>query len=265
MLTNNNIIPLELESHHSVDNTCKACLRRSLCLTKTLSDSDLLSFDRLVMHAAPVKRRQFICRAGDRFDRLFFVRTGSFKSYRVHEDGSLHVTGFYFPGDLMGLDDFNVRVHGEYIESLETSSVCELSFLALEKLVAMQPALMIFLLDKVSAEINREKEMMYLLGKLGVNQKLAIFLLTFAARSYRSGFSKNTLHLSMVRNDIANYLGMAGETISRALRRLNECGVIKVRNRNIEIIDFSALEAMAHDEADSILAMQSIEGLNKIA
>jgi CRP/FNR family transcriptional regulator len=257
MLRKHNII--QLENYHSEESTCQACMRRHLCLAKTLSSNDLLEFDRLVAHPEPVKRRQTICRAGDNFDRLFFVRSGTFKSYRVNENGNLHVTGFYFPGDLMGLDDLNSRIHSDYIESLETSSICELSFSALEEMFAIQPALITWLLDKVSAEINREKDMMYLLGKLDVNQKLASFLLNFAARSYRSGFSKTTLHLCMTRNDIANYLGMAGETISRALHRLHDTNVINVRNRNIEIIDFEALEALVQEGEDSLIVTQGID------
>lgn len=245
MTAKNNIIHLEKRHAGYSSNSCQDCLSRPLCFSNELDIDELPKLDGYIKHLRPTQRRQFICRAGDALDGLYIVRSGSFKSYRLYNDGSLHITGFHFAGEIMGMSDIRTGIRSDYIESLETSSICALSLAAMEQLMAASPKLMMQVLARVSSEVEREKDNNYLLRKLSVDQKMANFLLTLANRSYRSGFSKNTLRISMTRSDIANYLGMAVETVSRVLHRFSEQDLLTTACRDIEIIDHSGLVTVA--------------------
>lgn len=214
-------------------------------MAHTLKNDSLHAFSALVKHAQPVKRKQELFRAGDRFDRLYFVRAGLFKSYRLHEDGALHVTGFHLPGEMMGLDNMNNGIHSEYLEALDTGSVCELPLASIEDLARVDAALVIQLMRTISAEVSREKDMMYLLGKMGAEQKLANFLIDLSNRSHKSGLDRHKIHFGMTRADIANHLGMAVETISRILQGLRDQGILTINNRDIELTQRDLLESIA--------------------
>lgn len=244
-MRNNKRLTLNKGSSIAQDTGCSQCMRKPLCMAHTLEDNSLHAFSALVSHARPVKRKQALFRAGDRFDRLYFVRAGLFKSYRLHEDGALHVTGFHLPGEMMGLDNMNNGVHSEYLEALDTGSVCELPLAAIEKLARVDGALVMQLMRTVSAEVSREKDMMYLLGKMGAKQKLANFLIDLSDRSYTSGLHRNKIHFGMTRADIANHLGMAVETISRILQGLRDQGILTINHRDIELTHRDLLESIA--------------------
>jgi len=75
------------------------------------------------------------------------------------------------------------------------------------------------------------------LGRLNAHQRLLLFLADLLARYQAAGFATDEVHLPMYREDIANYLGVALETISRMMTRLSEEGVIEVRHRHIRVIE----------------------------
>ncbi len=153
----------------------------------------------------------------------------------------------------MGLDNMNSGIHSEYLEALDTSSVCELPLASIEDLARVDAALVIQLMRTISAEVSREKDMMYLLGKMGAEQKLANFLVNLSNRSHKSGLDKNKIHFGMTRADIANHLGMAVETISRILQSLRDRGILTINNRDVELTQRDLLESIAkHGSITSI-------------
>ena len=101
------------------------------------------------------------------------------------------------------------------------------------------------LMRTVSAEVSREKDMMYLLGKMGAEQKLANFLIDLSDRSHTSGLHRHKIHFGMTRADIANHLGMAVETISRILQGLRDQGILTINHRDIELTHRDLLESIA--------------------
>ncbi len=252
-----NIAAFTNTKQNSDRNVCQYCLRRALCLANSLDEEGVDELDLEIKHPSPIYRRHSAVRAGDRFDRLFIVHLGAFKSYRLYNDGVIQVSGFHLPGELMGLSGMQTGVHRDYIEALGTSSVCELPLATIEQLIAKRPALVNLLLSSISSEINNDKSMMYLLSRMNAEQKIASFLLDLSKRSYRSGFAKDCVHLSMMRGDIANYLGMAVETVSRVLKRLHDQGVLQIDYRTIYIMDRSALESLASEAGFSAVNMAS--------
>jgi CRP/FNR family transcriptional regulator len=84
-----------------------------------------------------------------------------------------------------------------------------------------------------------------LAGDYSADQRLAAFLLSLSRRHEARGFSATRFHLAMSRTDMANYLRLAAETVSRVLRRFQDEGIVNVDRRELEIRDPARLHALA--------------------
>ena len=107
---------------------CSNCNLRELCLPVGLSDSDMQRIDQLVASRRTLKRGEMLFRAGDRFEALFAVRTGFFKTRVSAEDGRDQVTGFQMAGELLGLDGISSDRHSCDAVALEDSQVCQIPY-----------------------------------------------------------------------------------------------------------------------------------------
>ena len=107
---------------------CDTCRCRSACLTSALSATELREFRSITRLHSPLHEGRVLCRAGDAFHSLYVVRSGSLKSYTIGDDGSFQVTGFHFPGELLGFASIHTRTHPVTIESLEMSLFTSLRF-----------------------------------------------------------------------------------------------------------------------------------------
>src|SRR5689334_14571283 len=110
------------------------------------------------------------------------------------------------------------------------------------------PALQARLTESLAAEIRRDRQWMLTLGTLGAESRVAAFLLDLADRHARIGLDPRRFVLRMCRIDMANYLALKHETVSRVLSRLAEDGLIDVRRRDVTIRDATALARVASDQ-----------------
>jgi CRP/FNR family transcriptional regulator len=204
--------------------------------------------DMLLAAAAPTRRRvrrgEYLFRYGDPFHSLFGIRAGSFKSVLLTEDGREQVTGFHLGGDVLGIDGIGLDVHAGDAIALEDSVVVEIPFAELDALATRDPQLQRELFRMLSAEIQRERALMLLLGSMRAEERLAAFLINLSQRMATRGFSASCFVLRMTREEIGSMLGLKLETVSRILSRFQSEGLIQVRNREIAIVSLSALRAV---------------------
>jgi len=224
---------------------CGNCAVAKLCLPIGLSESEIDKMEEVAQQKRLLKTKDYLFRAGDAFTGLYAVRSGSFKSVVVAANGDSQITSFTFPGEILGLDAYKGRAHTSYAEALETSAVCMLPFDQLESLAQKIPALQRHVYSIFSEEIQQENEILLLLGKRSAEMRLAAFMINISSRYSQRGYSASQFHLSMSRGDIANYLGLTIETVSRLLNRLQKSGVIRVTQRQIEITNMLALSELA--------------------
>lgn len=222
---------------------CSQCTLGKLCLPKNLDESELRQFERIVQKLRPIQRGEHIFRAGEAFRAIVSVRSGSFKSYVINEDGEEQVLGFHLPGELIGLDAIHATTHTANVVALDTSSVCALNFESVKEMARHLPELQAELFRIMSRHIA---ELEASAADLTADQRIARFLLSLSQRFERRGYSRTEFNLSMARRDIASHLRLATETVSRVLARLQESGVLRVNRKNIVIDDFAALEEVAH-------------------
>ncbi|MBI1174878.1 MAG: fumarate/nitrate reduction transcriptional regulator Fnr [Sideroxydans sp.] len=222
---------------------CSGCSLRELCLPVDLTDEEMRRLERLVSEKHAYRRGDYLYRSGARFDSLYAIRTGFFKTQVLHEDGREQVTGFQMAGEIIGMDAISNDMHTCDAVALEDSEVCELPFNRLEALSRELPALQRHLHKIMSREIVREHGIMLLLGSMRAEERLAAFLLNLSQRFAARGYSATVFQLRMTRQEIGNYLGLKLETVSRTLSHFQEVGLISVRNKAVEILDMKGLQS----------------------
>jgi len=134
-------------------------------------------------------------------------------------------------------------------------SLCEIPYPKLDELSALLPELRRQMMRHMSQEIADEQDMMLVLAKTSAEERLGNFLLRLSQRFKRLGFSSTQFRLTMSRVDMGNYLGLAVETVSRTLTKLQQRGVIKVEGKEVTILDFGGLTCLNGDcstEAESL-------------
>ena len=236
------IVPPSLSTQLKV--ACSNCNLRELCLPVDLSDSEMHRLEELSNNKRTYATGDYLYRTGDRFKSLHAIRSGSFKTRVLHEDGREQVTGFLMAGEIIGLDAISTDAHTCEAVAMEDSEVCELPFVKLEELSRDIPSLQRHLHKIMSREIVRDQGIMLLLGSMRAEERLAAFLLNLSTRNAAHGMSATQLKLRMSRLEIGSYLGLKLETISRAFSHFQEDGLIQVKARSVEILDMPRLRVL---------------------
>ncbi len=239
-LGNNKIIDIA-----SIKQACSNCSLKQLCLPLGISTEDIQRLDSIIKRRRPLARGANVFRLGDEFRALYAIRCGSVKTYTITEDGSEQITGFHLPGELIGLEAISSGRHYCGAKALETTSVCEIPFWRLEELSSVLPGLGGQLLRLMSKEIIADEQLLILLGKKSAEERLASLFISLSMRFSERGLSSREFHLSMSRNDIGNYLGLAVETVSRLFTRFQQQGLISVKHKYIYLEDMEQLQEMA--------------------
>ena len=226
---------------------CSGCNLRELCLPVGLSEQDLERIEQLVASRRTLKRGEVLFRAGDRFESLFAVRTGFFKTRVSAEDGRDQVTGFQMAGELLGLDGISSDRHSCDAVALEDSQVCQIPFGRLEELSQEVAELQHQFHRVMSREIVRDHGVMLLLGSMRAEARLSAFLLNLTQRLQARGFSASSLVLRMTREEIGSYLGLKLETVSRAFSRFQDERLLDVKQRDIRMLDEPGMRRLLNE------------------
>lgn len=231
----------KIVNFQAAGENCLDCRLKPLCLARDLNCEEAARLDKIVRRQRSLKRGQHLFRQGVEFNAVYTIRSGSLKTYTTTEDGHEQVTGFYFPGMLVGLDAISSGEHPTSCAALETVSVCEIPFSSLSAVSATIPALQQQLIRIMSQQIIYDENHAVVLGKKSAEARLATLLLSLAKQFRQRGYSANEFNLHMSRRDIANYLGLALETVSRSFSRLQQRGLITVDRHYIKVHDLDLL------------------------
>jgi CRP/FNR family transcriptional regulator len=244
---------MEIPRRHNLirelrQTNCADCALNPVCLPPAIEEGEIQELDKIITRNRPLSRGGVLFDEGTPFEAVFAVRSGAIKTISNTPSGEEQVTGFYLPGEIVGLDSIGNPSgnYGSTAIALETTAVCALPFDALESLAGRLPSLQRHLFQLMSSEIRADQQIMQLVGRRTAEERIATFLLTLAARYKRRKLSENQLHLPMSRSDIANHLGLALETVSRLFTRLQTQDVLRVNGRDVEIVDRKRLLELAN-------------------
>lgn len=227
-----------------VKTHCGTCNLRDLCLPIGLTDAELNRLDKIVKHRRRITRDSALYRMNDPFVNLYAIRVGHFKTYQVNANGAHHISGFQMTGELLGMEAISSYRYQCNAVALEDSEVCEVPFSDLENLLKDVPIMLHYFHRMMSHEIAQDHHAMLQLGNLRAEQRFAAFLINLSTRYKNRGYSATNFQLRMSREEIANYLGLTNETISRLLSHFKKMGWVKVNNREMTLLDVPALLAL---------------------
>lgn len=231
----------------ALSTACKNCSLHPLCLPLALSNDDMDALDAIIKRGRPVQKGEHLFYQGDEFKSIYAVRTGTVKTYTLTNEGEEQITGFHLASELVGLESYDSITYPSSAKALETTNVCEIPVEKLDELAGRMPELRRQLMRLMSKELREEQQMMLLLSKKSAEERIASFLINLAARFKRRGFSGTSFRLTMSRADIANYLGLAVETVSRVFTRFQKQGLLDATGsaKDIVITQFEELTAIA--------------------
>lgn len=231
--------------HTGERGKCGPCAYRNLCLPLGLNERQLAVVEGALGRRRRVARDDALFREGQPFGNLYAVRFGHFMTTRADHHGEPYVTGFHMAGELLGMDAIGSGVHASAAIALEDAEVCELPYARLQRLLIDFPQLMEHFHRILSREIQREQSAIRFLGILRADERVASLLLNLSSRYAMRGFSPRRFQLRMSREQMARYLGLKLETVSRLLGRFREQGLIALAHRDVEILDMRRLEGIA--------------------
>lgn len=221
---------------------CSSCAFAEACSVAGYGKPELAELHCLVEHVGPFEPGQHVFRSGDAFRALFAVRSGLIKTSMVDTEGREQVLGFFLPGEMIGLDAIYPERYPCDAIALEPTECCRFSFPAMSALAARQPRVQQHLFRLLSKQLGSAT---LLAGDHSADERLAAFLVDLGDRYAARGLSATRFQLSMSRADIANYLRLAAETVSRVLGRFRTRGLIAIDGRKVEMLDATRLRQLA--------------------
>lgn len=197
----------------------------------------------MVVTRRKVRAGQYLYRNGQPFRALHFVHAGFLKTCELSEDGREQVTGFRMHGDLLGVESIGLGAHTCDAVALDDAEIWELPYPLVLDALQRIPELQVRLTAALAEEIRRDRVWMLVIGTLPAEQRVAAFLLDLASRLALLGFSARHFILRMGRADIASFLALKHETVSRALSHLEKLEYISVLRREVRLLDIPKLRA----------------------
>ncbi|MBI4184636.1 MAG: helix-turn-helix domain-containing protein [Proteobacteria bacterium] len=208
---------------------CASCGVRHLSICNALGDDEIGHLGQIV-YEFEVLPRETIFREGDAAEHCFNVTSGSVKLYKLLADGRRQITGFLFEGDFLGLA-FK-KQHNFTAEAVTACTFCRFPLDKLEGLLGRYPKLEKRLLREAMEELAAVQDQMLMLGRKTALEKVASFLVMLSRRAAKRGRPGNPVAVPMNRSDIADYLGLTIETVSRTITQLKRDGVIAINDLN---------------------------------
>lgn len=223
---------------------CQGCEVRDRAVCGVLDCASLARFKSLgwTLKLAP---GQALFHEGDPATRVFTLTTGTLKLYKLLADGRRQVTGFLHPGDFLGIsvDD----EHAFTAEAVENSQLCWFPSARFDEFVEDEALMERELYRLAAHELAAAQQQFVLLGRKTAKERIASFLLSIGEKARTAGGdATGPIRLPMSRSDIADYLGLTKETVSRVISALKRDRVIRLEELNsIQILDRDRLEQLA--------------------
>lgn len=224
---------------------CSACALSHVCVPSCVSPDDITRLDGLVKRRLRVSRGSHLFAQGEIADAIYSIRFGSFKTHLKNASERAHITGFHLPSGVLGLDGQASGTHVSEAIALEDSEVCVIDLHEFDAFAGSLPGVRGWLRRIMSQEIRRACQLMFILGNLRSDQRLAGFLVRYSNGLAALGYAPNAFVLRMTREEIGNHLGLTLETVSRVFTQLADAGLLTVQQRDVMILDRPALTRLA--------------------
>jgi CRP/FNR family transcriptional regulator, anaerobic regulatory protein len=198
--------------------------------------------DEATVRRMPAK--EFVFMEGDAADHIYRIESGAVSLFKMLPDGRRQILGFGYPGDFIGLG-----VHEEHIMNAQTIKPTRISSMpisALHRVATSDPSLSFALYQAIAEELAATRHLMMTTGHRTASERVATFLFVLWRRRGGSSGTAQRLELPMTRADIADFLGLTIETVSRTFTKLKNRGLIDLpQSSQVELLDIDELQRVA--------------------
>lgn len=191
-----------------------------------------------------VERKSHVFCEGDEASQIYQVQAGHVCIYRLLGDGRRQIVDFAFPGDFIGLGAKGQ--HTNNAQATERTRLLSFPASELHNIVKKIPTLGIELYEAMASELSDARDLLVSVCQRSAQERVAGFLLALSKRNQRRGDDADCIVLPMTRTDIADYLGLTIETVSRTFSKMRKLGLIDIEQCIIITIkDQEALRQLA--------------------
>ncbi len=236
-------------NHHQTTNRlqCESCILRLDCFIARLLSLQDGNKEAIVKNKRSVPQGEFLFEAGSQSKSIYIVKVGAIKTVKLCPRGTETVLAHHFPGDIVGSASINQGHHHLSAQALSDTRVCELSWDQLTKNTPYGLELSLRISELISAEVNHGYERIIVMSKKNPRAKVAHFIVSQSKRMEKLGLSPTEFHFPISISELATYLGLARETVSRQLSALKEQGVIDIFGKTIKINSSNELAEISND------------------
>jgi CRP/FNR family transcriptional regulator len=226
----------------SAGQHCIDCAVRTLSVCSAPDPAELVEFEHLSRHVHFVPGGTVF--AEEEIATSFYnVLEGVLRLYKLLPDGRRQIVGFALPGDFLGMVA-SIR-HGYSADAIGLVTVCRFSRGAFARFIEHRPHLLRRINELTVQELTQARQHMVLLGRRSAEERVASFLIGWRDRLTAFVGSSRTIPLPMSRLDIADFLGLTIETVSRTFTKLERDSVIAIAPGCVKILDAARAEALA--------------------
>ena len=238
---------------HSPTVTCNNCALYLTARVLGLEDLDCSTYRQVLLRDHPVAKNEVLYQEGEPFRYLYLVHSGACASYANMASGTDQVMGYYLPGEIAGIPDIGKPGYSHTTLALEKGSICRLDYLALESEIPPDELLHVqkYLLQAAAGYSRQLLWERSLMGLKTAEQRVTAFLLNLTNRLKKRGLPWQEFRLPMSRSSMADYLGLASETVIRVLQSLQKQELISIKAKQIRIQNESGLESVLNSSDQS--------------
>ena len=232
--------PMRCE-HRIPGEACEKCGVRLFSICAALEGEDLIRLDKLARHITGSAKTQLF-EQGAPADHVYNIVSGAVRLFRLLPDGRRQIVGFALPGDFLGLSLSDTNAYSA--EIIGEADLCQFDRPQFTQFAKENDELLQRLHEFISHELVIAQDQMVILGRLRAEERVAAFLINMHERFARIGRSSVTIELPMQRADIADYLGLTIETISRTISLMARNKVLLVVPDGVRVLDMDRLKGL---------------------
>lgn len=223
-------------------DVCQKCGVRNFSVCGALAPEHLVELDHLARHVE-LPAKMILFEQGDETSHVYSVTSGVVRLFRLLPDGRRQIIGFALPGDFLGLSLASNYAFGA--EAVDDVQMCQFAKDDMTTFIRKYPAVLERMHELISHELVIAQDQMVILGRLHAEERVAVFLLNMHERYRRIQRESVTIPLPMLRIDIADYLGLTIETVSRTISKMARNKIILVVPDGVRILDRARLEGLS--------------------
>lgn len=229
----------------SYNASCSNCGLQKICFPTGLSKDDTEKLDSIVDRGPVLHKGDYLFKSGDPFESLYAIKAGAVKVYSISASGAEHIYGFFLPGDVLGVEALSTGEHNCSAVAIDTCSVCEIPYSQLGSLSLQIPALNQQVFCLMSKATNDSRLHSEILSKKSAEQKVASFIESIASKFQSRGYLYSEFSFGALHRDVAKYLGLTPETLSRVLSKFAKEELVEWRSKEVRIFNKKQLQKIS--------------------